>query len=88
MAKFAISYQLNDKKDYPKLWREMERLGAHKAMRSFYLVSLTNETASSVRDHLKTFIDDDDMLFVARMDAKPASHKCYQGTLKWIDDRF
>ena len=88
MALFAVSYQLNNTKDYPKLWTEMERLGAHKAMRSFYLMSLTNSTASSVRDHLKGYVDDDDMIFVARMDEKPASHKCYTGTIKWIEDHF
>lgn len=88
MAKFAVSYQLNDKKDYPKLWAEMDRLGGHKAMRSFYLLNLTNETASSVRDHLSSFVDDDDMIFVARMDKTPASLRCYRGTAKWIEDHF
>jgi len=88
MAKFAIGYQLNKQKDYPRLWDEMKRLGAHKAMNSFYLASLTNETADSVRDHLKSFIDQDDMIFVARMDARPASWKCFQGTQAWIDGHF
>ncbi|KZY94216.1 MULTISPECIES: hypothetical protein [unclassified Erythrobacter] len=88
MAYFAVSYQLNKNKDYQKLWDEMARLGGHKAMRSFYLLELTNETAASVKNHLAAFVDDDDMIFVARMDAKPSSHQCYKGTHKWIEDRF
>ena len=89
MAYFAVSYQLNKVKDYKSLWAEMERLGAHKAMRDFYLLDLTNDTAASVRDHLKQFVDDvDDMIFVGRMDAAPASLRCYQGTSAWIGDRF
>ena len=88
MAYFAVSYQLNKTKNYPKLWDEMGRLGGHKAMDSFYLLDLTNETSSSVKDHLQSFVDDDDMIFVARMDQRPAALKCYKGTYKWIDDRF
>jgi hypothetical protein len=88
MAKFAVSYQLNKQKNYPKLWQEMSRLGGHKAMDSFYLLDLTNETAQSVSDHLNNFVDSDDMIFVARMDARPASLRCYKGTQKWIDDRL
>lgn len=88
MANFVVSYQLNKAKDYPKLWQEMERLGAHKAMRSFYLLDLVDEDAAVVRDHLRNFVDNDDMIFVARMDKKPASLRCYEGTTKWIDSRF
>ena len=88
MAKFAVSYQLNKQKNYPKLWAEMERLGGHKAMDSFYLLNLTNDTAQSVCDHLSKYVDSDDMIFVARMDAKPASLRCYKGTSKWIEDHF
>lgn len=89
MAYFSVSYQLNKDKDYKPLWAEMKRLGAHKAMNDYYLLDINLETALAVQNHLKKFIDDvDDMIFVAKLDSKPASHKCYKGTAAWIDERF
>lgn len=89
MAYFAVSYQLNKTKDYKPLWDEMERLDAHKAMRDYYLLDVDLSTAVEMRDYLKQFIDDkDDMIFVAKLDSKPASYRCYQGTSDWINARF
>lgn len=89
MAYFAVSYQLNNQKDYRPLWAEMERLGAHKAMRDFYLLDVDLSTADEMRDHLKQFVDDkDDMIFAVRLDSRPAPLRCYQGTKAWLDARF
>lgn len=89
MAFFSVSYQLNNAKDYKPLWAEMERLEAHKAMRDYYLLSVDLESADELRDHLSHFVDNkDDMIFVAKLDKKPASLRCYKGTIAWIDDRF
>lgn len=87
MALFAISYDLIKRKDYPKLWEEFERLGAHKPLRSLYLASLNN-TAAEVRDHFQQFIDDDDMLIVIEFNKKPAFSKARQGTNDWINENF
>ena len=87
MAHYVVKYQLNNQKDYPQLWAEMEALGAHKAMRSFYLLDYGG-SARQLANHLIPFIDADDMLFVAALDTRPASHKCYQGTADWISARF
>jgi hypothetical protein len=88
MAYFSVSYQLNKKKNYPKLWEEMERLGAHKAMNDYYLLDVGCDTAAELRDHLDDLVDDDDMLFVVRLDSRPAPYRCYQGTKAWLDARF
>lgn len=87
MALFAVSYQLNDKKDYPKLWAEMTRLKGLKVMRSFYFLDLST-TAKDLRDHLKTFIDNDDAIAVVPFDQRPYHHMAYQGTNDWINARF
>ncbi|WP_269584773.1 CRISPR-associated protein Cas2 [Roseibium sp. Sym1] len=87
MAYFAVSYQLNNSKDYPTLWDEMKRLNAHKVMRSFFFLDLNN-TASEVRDHLQGFIDDDDAVMVVPFDQRPYHHRAYQGTNNWISERF
>jgi hypothetical protein len=89
MAYFSVSYQLNKQKDYKPLWAEMERLYAHKAMRDYYLVDVDVETSAELSSHLQQFVDDkDDMIFVAKLTSKPASHRCYEGTAAWIKERF
>lgn len=85
MALFAITYDLMKGKDYPKLREEMERLGAHKALASFYLANLATDDPAVVRDHLKKFIDDDDKLMVVRFVGKPAFTKANAGTNAWVD---
>jgi CRISPR/Cas system-associated endoribonuclease Cas2 len=85
MALFCVSYDLMNKKDYKSLWDEMERLGAHKALESVYLVSLTNDDAKTVRDHLLKFIDTDDKLLVVKL-IQASSQRCFKGTIKWIED--
>lgn len=88
MAYFSVSYQLNNRKDYKPLWKEMDRLGGHKAMNDYYLLDVNLDTPAELRKHLADFIDDDDMLFVCRLDSRPAGWKCYQGTSAWLDARF
>lgn len=88
MAVFAVMYQLNKDKDYPKLWEELDRLDGHKAQNSLYLLSLTNESAQEVCDHLQDFIDDNDYLFVAKLQTRPAKKGCYKGTKAWLDEHF
>ncbi len=84
MALFAITYDLVKRKDYPKLWDELKRLGAHKALNSFYLVSLTNEDPQEVVNHLSQFIDNDDRLMVIRFIHKPRYTSALVGTNAWV----
>ena len=88
MAYFSVSYQLNNQKDYKPLWDEMARLEAHKAMRDYYLLDVNISTAHRLREHLRTFIDSDDMIFIAELATKPSALRCYQGTSDWIEARF
>lgn len=87
MALFCISYDLIKGKDYEKLWDELDRLGGHKALESFYLIDLNN-TASEVRDHLKGYVDSDDMLMVIEFSKKPAFIKAKPGTNDWLNKHF
>ena len=87
MALFCISYDLVKGKDYPALWAELDRMGGHKALESFYLVDL-NSTVIEVRDHLKSFVDDDDKLMVIEFSKKPHFIKAKAGTNDWIAKHF
>ncbi len=88
MAYFAVSYQLNKQKDYQALWDEFARLGAHKAMNDYYLVDVNLTSANGMRDHLAKFVDEDDMLFVVKLESRPAPKRCFQGTAAWLDKHF
>ncbi len=83
MALFAVSYDLVKQKNYPELWDEMERLGAHKALLSLYLLNLENDDPKEVRDHFAQYIDADDRLLVIKID-DAAALRCFKGTNDWI----
>lgn len=87
MPAFLIAYDLVGSKDYQALWDEMERLGAHKAQLSLYLVALTNEDPESVRAYFSAFLDDDDRLIVGKL-SDAAALRCFKGTNAWIDAMF
>ncbi|CAH1658000.1 CRISPR-associated endoribonuclease Cas2 [Hyphomicrobiales bacterium] len=87
MAYFVVSYDLQDEKDYPELWEEMDRLKAVKCLLSMYLVEL-NSTAKDVREHLSSYIDQDDRLMVIEFSKKPSYQKALAGTNNWVNPRF
>ncbi|WP_252928129.1 CRISPR-associated protein Cas2 [Aliihoeflea sp. 40Bstr573] len=82
-SRSPIGYDLIRRKDYPKLWEEMERLSAHKAIRDFYLANLNN-TAVEVRNHLRSFVDEDDRVIVIEFSKKPQFTMALEGTNDWI----
>jgi hypothetical protein len=61
-----ISYDLRKKRDYEKLYEAIKSYGtwAHILESSWAIV--TDQSASSVRDRLIKFIDNDDGLFVLK----------------------
>jgi len=69
MPVFTISYDLIKRKDYPELWAELGRLSAQRYLLSQWAVKMVaGTTATTLRDHLKRFVDGDDRLFIARVD--------------------
>lgn len=69
MPKYMVSYDLIKYKDYPRLWDELERLGAKKILFSQWGVNMVaGTTATVLRDHFKTFVDEDDRIVVVQLD--------------------
>lgn len=83
MTTFVLTYDLIKKKDYQTLWDELARLGAHRALESFWLISLNN-TAKEVHDHFKGFVDSDDRLWVSELTAKHHFSNVKGGTNAWL----
>lgn len=88
MPLYAVSYQLNHEKNYQPLWDELNRLGGHKVMRSFWFLDVTSPTPRALRDHLRDFIDDDDAVCIVPMGEQPSHYRGYKGTNDWIAARF
>lgn len=83
MTTFVLTYDLIKRKDYPKLWDELELLGGHRALASFWLLDL-NHTAKEVHDHLKSFVDGDDKLWVSELTKAHHYSGANAGTNAWI----
>lgn len=64
MAVYLISYDLDKPgQDYPRLVKELERLGAVRVLYSEWIFRSTS-SAMEIRDWLQSFIDGNDMLLV------------------------
>lgn len=68
MAKFLISYDLHNSRNYTPLWARLGEWRAVRALESLWLADL-NGTASAVRDNLQSLVDGDDSIFVVELHA-------------------
>jgi hypothetical protein len=87
VAYMIVSYDLVKKKDYPELLEELKRLGAAKALLSFYFLDIDN-TAAEIKSHLAQYIDGDDRLVVTEFSKKPQFTRMFKTGADWISARF
>jgi len=83
MASYLLTYDLNNSKDYQKLYDELERLGGHRTLYSVWLVSVDN-TAVELRKHLTKFIDADDSMWVLEVTHNNSYNNVRKGTNAWL----
>ena len=83
MTTYVFTYDLIKRKDYPKLWDELKRLGAHRALESFWLLNVEN-TTKVLHDHLKSFVDNDDRIWVSELTKKHNFVNAKAGTNDWL----
>lgn len=67
MALYLLSYDLVKRRDYEKLWAELERFGALRVLESDWCLKHGDTSCEALRDHFRQFIDDDDRLFVSEV---------------------
>lgn len=87
MTTYTVSYDLIKRKDYPELWGELERLGAHRTQDSYWLLSASN-TAKEVHDHLKRYVDGDDRLWVSELTRNHHFSNAKPGTNNWLKNNL
>ena len=83
MTTYTVSYDLIKKKDYQLLWDELERLGAHRTQESYWLIAVNN-TAQELHNHLKSFIDADDRIWVSELTKNYWYSNAKAGTNDWL----
>ncbi|WCK77576.1 CRISPR-associated protein Cas2 [Agrobacterium fabrum] len=83
MTAYLISYDLIKRKDYPKLWEELERLGAHRTLESLWLIN-ANVRSQELLDHFLSFIDSDDKIWVTEVTRNHAYKGAIGGTTDWL----
>lgn len=87
MALFSVTYDLIKEKDYDALIGRLKELDTVKVQLSQWLVA-TNDTASTVKDHLAQYVDDDDKLMVIEFSKRPQFTKALKGTNDWLNKHF
>ncbi|HDS1132080.1 TPA: CRISPR-associated endonuclease Cas2 [Stenotrophomonas maltophilia] len=88
MAKFLVAYDLRDGQDYARIINELDRLGAVRTQKSTYLVSVTTDVATGFLQHLRGFVDEDDLLMVVKLHERPRYTRAMRGTNDWVDRNF
>ena len=67
MKKYLVTYDLNGIwQNYTNLWNAIESYSNVKVMKSLYFIN-TYKNSSEIYEHLKTYINDDDYLFISEI---------------------
>jgi len=88
MSIYIVSYDLVDQKNYEVLISKIKKYGAWaKPLESFWLVK-TSDSASEIRDNLKTVMDNDDKLIVIEAGSTWATKRISGKVTDWIQEHF
>ncbi|MNE60299.1 hypothetical protein D3C80_1554360 [compost metagenome] len=89
MAIYSITYDLIKDKDYAKIIKAIKAISGTwaKPTQSQWLVD-TYKTEAEIRDNLKNYMDNDDELFVCKLDMPHwAAKNISKEVLGWLHDR-
>lgn len=86
MSSFIISYDLISDKDYSSLYSAIRdyRSFAH-VLESVWIIKSSTSSAE-IRDNLKSYIDSDDKLFVAKLTGESAWKNLSKEVSDWIQN--
>ena len=84
MAIFCVTYDLNSPgQKYSRIYEYLKQFTHCKDLDSFWLID-TQKSASSIRDALKKLVDNNDQIFVARLEGSWAASKFGCGS--WLKE--
>ena len=85
MKNFVISYDLiGPNRDYDNLYNAIKDYGSYaRVTESFWIVN-TNSTSSSIRDNLKSILDENDKLIVLELQGNWATSNISKEVNDWL----
>jgi len=86
MSVYLVSYELRGETgsaDYKPLWDALEELTSQKVQRSVWLVA-SNGGASEIHTYLKSFLDENDRLWVSKVSGSYAYSEAMAGTNEFM----
>lgn len=86
MSSFLISYDLISDKDYSKLYESIRNYGSFAHVLESVWIIKSSASSSEIRDNLKSYLDSDDKLFVARLTGESAWKNLSKEVSDWIKD--
>jgi hypothetical protein len=89
MTVYAVSYDLKKPgRDYQTLWNRLGEWKAVRALDSFWLIDAKPNSATVIRDDLKSYIDGNDALLVAALASEAAWHNLKTGSDQYLLKRL
>lgn len=84
MSSFIISYDLIANKDYFELYEAIKSYGTYAHILESVWIIKSNSSSANIADNLKSYIDSDDKLFVAKLDSQAAWINLSDKISNWI----
>lgn len=84
MALYLISYDLIKTKDYAKLHEAIRNIGNHQRVLESNWVVLSTNTSVEIRDYCRRFMDNDDKIFVAKLNGESAWWNLSSQISNWL----
>lgn len=86
MSSFVVSYDLISDKDYSKLYEAIRNYGSYAHVLESVWIIKSESSSSNIRDSLKSYMDSDDKLFIAKLTGESAWRNLSSEISKWIKD--
>jgi len=84
MAIYCIGYDLIKEKNYEKLFEKIKSYGTYAhGLDSMWFIK-SSKSASEIRDELKPFVDEDDMIIVIKVILPWASSNLSKEVADWL----
>lgn len=84
MSSFLISYDLISTKNYDSLHEAIKKYGTYAHVLESLWIVKSMSSSSEIRDNLKSYIDSDDKLFVAKLTGESAWQNLSKEISDWI----
>lgn len=84
MSLFIVSYDLISNRDYSKLYEAIRKYGSYAHILESVWIIKSSSSSINIRDNLKSYMDSDDKLFIAKLTGESAWKNLSKEVSDWI----